>query len=91
MPLNVLLYNNSQNLSVYQNYLRVLVKNVLCWEFLLWGSGLRMQLQLRVQLRSLWRSGFNSWHSGSKDPALPQLQLEFNPWPRNLHMLWVQP
>ena len=34
---------------------------------------------------------------GLKDPALPQLwhrlplQLGFNPWPRNLHMLWVQP
>ena len=32
-----------------------------------------------------------------KDPALPQLwhrwqlQLRFNPWPRNFHMLQVQP
>lgn len=32
-----------------------------------------------------------------KDPALvqpwhrSQLQLAFNPWPKNFHMLWVQP
>jgi len=26
-----------------------------------------------------------------KDLALPQLQLRFNPWPRNFHMLWVRP
>ena len=39
------------------------------------------------------------WHSGLKDPALPQLWLrlrsqlwlELNPWPRNFHMPWVQP
>ena len=28
-----------------------------------------------------------------KDPALslPQLRCRFNPWPGNLHLLWVQP
>ena len=26
-----------------------------------------------------------------KDPALPQLQLRFDPWPRDFHMLWLQP
>ena len=36
-----------------------------------------------------------AWHSGFKDLALPQLQhrsqlqLEFNPWLRNFHMLQV--
>ena len=36
-------------------------------------------------------------YSGLKDRALPrlwcrlQLQLRFNPWPRNFHMLWVWP
>ena len=29
------------------------------------------------------------WHRGLKDPALPQLWLRFNPWPRNFHMPWV--
>ena len=38
-----------------------------------------------------------AWHSGLKDLALLQLQhksklqLVFNPWPRNFHILWVQP
>ena len=42
----------------------------------------------------VWSS---AWLSGLKDPALPQLwlrsqlQLRFNPRPRNFHMLWVQP
>ena len=35
-------------------------------------------------------------HSGLKDPVLPQLlpmqlQLGFNLWPGNFHMLWVLP
>ena len=36
-----------------------------------------------------------AWHSGLKDPALPwpwhrsQLQLRFNPWPGNFHMLEI--
>ena len=40
---------------------------------------------------------FLAWHIGLKDPVLPQLQcrsqlqLGFNPWPRNFHMPWVQP
>ena len=63
------------------------------WEFPLQHSGLRVRLQ---QLRSLWRH----WSvlglcSGLKDVALLQpwhrCQLEFNPWPRNFHMLQVQP
>lgn len=29
--------------------------------------------------------------SGLKDPALPQLQLRFNAWPRNFNMPWVWP
>ena len=28
-----------------------------------------------------------AWYSGLKDPSLLQLQLKFNPWPRELHML----
>ena len=31
------------------------------------------------------------WHSGLKDLVLPQLQLRFNPWSGNFHMLQVQP
>ena len=30
-----------------------------------------------------------AWHSEFKDPALPQLQLEFNLWPGNFHMPWA--
>ena len=26
-----------------------------------------------------------------KNPALLQLWLGFNPWPRDFHMLWVEP
>ena len=42
---------------------------------------------------SLQQDGFE--HSGFKDLALPQLwcrwqlQLGFDPWPGNFHMLWV--
>ena len=38
-----------------------------------------------------------AWYRGLKDLALPQLchrlqlQLRFNPWPGNFHMMWVQP
>ena len=32
-----------------------------------------------------------AWQRGLKDPVLPQLQLGFNPWPRNFHRLQVQP
>ena len=39
-----------------------------------------------------------AWPIGLKDLALPQLLLHrlqlwlrFNPWPRNIHMLWIQP
>ena len=38
-----------------------------------------------------------AWHSGLKDLALlqlqhkPKLQLVFNHWPGNFHILWVQP
>ena len=35
-----------------------------------------------VQVRSLALCG------GLKESMLPQLQLGFNPWPRNFHMLW---
>ena len=55
-------------------------------EFLLWHSG----------------SGFSLWHwipslvQWVKDPLLQlwcrsQMWLRFNLWPRNFHMLWVQP
>ena len=30
-------------------------------------------------------------YSGLKDPALQQLWLGFNSWPRNFHMLQAQP
>lgn len=30
-------------------------------------------------------------HSELKTPELPQLWLLFNPWPGNIHMLWVWP
>lgn len=29
--------------------------------------------------------------AGVEDLVLSQLRLGFNPWPRNLHMLWAQP
>ena len=29
--------------------------------------------------------------SGLKYPGLPQLQLRFNPWPRNFHVPWEGP
>ena len=33
-----------------------------------------------------------AWYSGLKDLVLPQwLKLGFSPWPRNFHMLRVQP
>ena len=32
-----------------------------------------------------------AWLSGLKDPALPQLQFRFNPWPRNFHKPGVHP
>ena len=44
-----------------------------------------------AQLQSL------TWRSGLKDPALQhlqhrsQLELRFNPWPRNVHSSWVWP
>ena len=64
-------------------------------EFPLWCSELRILLQ---QFRVLQRCGL-AWHSGLKDPALPQLWLGLqqqlglglNPWPRNFHMPWVWP
>ena len=31
-----------------------------------------------------------AWHSGLKDPALLQLWLGFNSWPREPHVPWVQ-
>ena len=54
---------------------------------------------VKNRLRSLERRGFNPHGtvSGLKDPALPQLRLgtqlhlRFSPWPRNFHMLRVQP
>ena len=30
-------------------------------------------------------------HGGLKDLGLQQMQLRFNPWPRNFHMPWVWP
>ena len=57
-------------------------------EFLLWHSGLRTWLQ---QVGSPQRGRFiPAWHSGLKDPALPQLwhrlqpQLRLNLWPWEL-------
>ena len=44
-----------------------------------------------------WVTASLAWLSGLKDLALLllhlgwQLQLEFNPWPGIVHMLWVQP
>ena len=36
-----------------------------------------------VRVRSL------AWHSGLKDPVLPQLWLGFSPWLGNFFMPWV--
>ena len=43
------------------------------------------QMAAEVQVRSL------AWCSGLKVLALLQLRLRFNSWPRNFHMLQVQP
>ena len=32
---------------------------------------------------------FPAWSNWLKDPALLQLQLGLDPWPRNFHMQWV--
>ena len=51
--------------------------------------GLRSGLQL---LRSLLRHDRSlAWCRGLNDQALLQLWLGFNPWPGNLHVLWVWP
>ena len=42
------------------------------------------QVIVEVWVSSLTRQ------SGLKDPVLPQLQLGFNPWPGNLHMVLVE-
>ena len=61
-------------------------------EFLMWHSGLRIWYCLCGSTSVI--PGPVQW---VKDLALMQLwcrlqlQLRFNPWPRNLHMLWVQP
>ena len=43
------------------------------------------QVTAEAKVRSLARC------SGLKDLTLLQLQLGFNPWPGNFHMLWVWP
>ena len=43
------------------------------------------QVAVKLQVQSL------TWGSGLKDVVLPQLQLRFNLWRRNLHMLQVWP
>ena len=62
-------------------------------EFLLWHSGLRLQLQW---LGSLWKHRFDpglaQWVKGTVLLQLwrrSQLQLGFSAWPRNFHMLWM--
>ena len=54
-------------------------------EFLLWHSSLRIQHCLSgaglIPCPVQW----------VKDPALTQLQLRFNPWPRNVHRPQVRP
>ena len=50
-----------------------------------------VQVAVEVQVQS------PNWHDGLEDPVLlslqckSQLQLRFNPRPRNFHMPWVQP
>ena len=53
----------------------------------LWSSGLRIQLQ---QLGLLQRHGFDPQPGAmGYGSGLLQLQLGCNPWPGNIHMLWV--
>ena len=55
----------------------------------LWSSGLRIQLQ---QLGLLQRHGFDPQPGAmGYGSGLLQLQLGCNPWPGNIHMLWVHP
>ena len=65
-------------------------KNSCFLEFLLWYSGLRIQMQW---LGLPWRCGFGPqpWHCRLKDLVLPQLRLGFDPWPGKFHMPWVWP
>ena len=64
-------------------------------EFLLWHSGLRLQLNSRTGYRGLgWSHSPVQRVKGSSMPQLwhrSQLQLTFNLWPRHFHMPWVQP
>ena len=76
----------ASNKTDHVNYLKIKM-----WEFLLWHSGLRIQLQW---LGLLWSTGFVP---SLAHPALlqmwyrSQLWLGFNPWSGNFHMLPVRP
>ena len=56
-------------------------------EFPLGPSGLRIQLQ---QLGSMGKLGLDPQSSTALKAEL-QLQLKFNPWPGNFHMLQIRP
>ena len=77
--------NKLWNLEKEQRSQQVL-KEVL-WEFLQWVKNptAAARVTTEAQVRSPAR------HSGLKDPALSQLQLGFNPRPRDFHVLRVQP
>ena len=65
-------------------------------EFLLWCAGFK-NLTAEAWMAAEGRVQSLAGSSALKDPALPQqwhrlqLWLRFNPWPRNLNMLWGQP
>ena len=90
-----LLYYKGRSIqySVIANMGKESEKEWIYVEFLLWHSGLRIWLQW---LRSLQRHRFNPQPGTLKDPSLlqlwhgSQLQLRFDIWPRNFHMLKVQ-
>ena len=75
-------------------FLNPLYKKYSLGEFLLWLSGLRILTAAAWVATEAWFQSL-AQHSGLKDPALlqlwhrSQLQHGFNPWPRNLYMLWV--
>lgn len=87
-------FNEVQRISFSWGVLSFLYQRSLCQEFLLWHSGLRIQLHLGCCIRA---GSIPGRCSGLEYPALlylwcrVQLWLRFRPWPRNFHVPRVQP
>ena len=60
-------------------------------EFPLWCSGLRAQLTAAAWVTAEAWVRSPAQCRGKEELALLQLQLGFNPWPGNFHMLQVWP